>query len=87
MASNTALKNVIMTTLLLSGGTATSTTVYVAVGSVFPSLRKNYDDMTYNIRWARMSLAGAGLIAQSKVRGEWSLTAEGRKAARALFVD
>jgi hypothetical protein len=85
MSNNTALKNVILTALLLNGGTATSTTVYTAVGSVFPSLRKNFDDMTYNIRWARMSLADAGLVAQSKVRGEWSLTAEGRKAARAIF--
>jgi Mrr N-terminal domain len=81
----TSLQNVIVTTLLLNGGTATSTTVYTAVGSVFPSLRKNMDELTYNVRWARMSLAEAGLIAQSKVRGEYTLTAAGRKAARALF--
>ena len=87
MSNTNALKNVIITTLLLNGGTTTSTTVYTAVGSVFPSLRKNYDDMTYQIRWARMSLAEAGLIAPSKVRGEWSLTAEGRKTARTIFAD
>jgi hypothetical protein len=85
MSNTNALKNIIITTLLLNGGTTTSTTVYTAVGSVFPSLKKNFDDLTYNVRWARMSLAEAGLVEQSKVRGEWSLTSAGRKAARALF--
>jgi len=81
-----AIENVILTTLLTDGGTSKSTSVYTAVSAQFPRLtRACTKNLPYNVRWARMSLATRGLVADSKVRGEWTLTAKGRKAARTIL--
>jgi len=82
-----AIRNIVLATLLTNGGEITEPTViYSAVGSVFPSMTRNFDDLTYAVRWTRMSLANEGFIAPSKTRGTWTLTAKGRKAARAFFL-
>ena len=77
-----SINNVVLTSLLVSGGTSVPSAVYAAVGSVYPSLARD-KDLDYKVRWCRANLAARGLVS-SKIRGEWSLTPKGRRAARAL---
>ena len=81
-----SIENVILTTLLTDGGTSPSTAVYTAVSMQFPKLTRNAaKNLPYNTRWVRMALATRGLVADSKVRGEWTLTEQGLEAARSLI--
>lgn len=83
-----AIENIILTTLLADGGSSKSTDVYTAVSANFPKLTKNAKkNLTYNVRWTRMSLATKGLVASSKVPGKWTLTAKGRREARAILAN
>lgn len=41
------------------------------------------EDVDYLTRWARMGLVKDGLVAKSRQRGVWKLTAKGRRAAAA----
>jgi predicted transcriptional regulator len=80
------LHNAVLISLLAKGGKAEPSQVYGAVEAQLPRRLtvKAAKNLPYSVRWTRKSLVTMGLIS-SKVRGEWSLTAKGRKAALALL--
>ena len=77
-----AVRDVILATLLNNNGTGTPAGCYEAVGRALPKMART-EDVDYLTRWARMGLVKDGLVAKSRQRGVWKLTAKGRRAAAA----
>jgi len=81
------VRQIILTTLLSTGGKGLASDVYQAVEAHLPNLtKKALKNLPYNVRWSRLSLQTQGLVAPSKVRGVWALTPAGRKEARGYDV-